>query len=116
MIRGGLAYTSKLTDYIIEKANNSDIVKKQLENEDTDILTNLPFPSDTEIPSDEKNRFRQRVSERSERHRKSAYLRQHKIRSRRCGHAGVHRRSNAGTRKSGYGKDAYAGAETANAA
>ena len=54
MIRGGLAYTSKLTDYIIEKANNSDIVKKQLENEDTDILTNLPFPSDEEIPSNEK--------------------------------------------------------------
>lgn len=54
MIRGGLAYTSKLTDYIIEKANNSDIVKKQLENDDTDILTNLPFPSDTEIPSNEK--------------------------------------------------------------
>lgn len=54
MIRGGLAYTSKLTDYIIEKANNSDIVKKQLENEDTDILTNLPFPSDEEISSNEK--------------------------------------------------------------
>lgn len=54
MIRGGLAYTSKLTDYIIDKTNNSEIVKKQLADEDTDILTNLPFPSDTEVPNNEK--------------------------------------------------------------
>ena len=54
MIKGGLAYTSKLTDYVIENTNDSQIVRDQLENKNTDILKNLPFPSDEQIPDAEK--------------------------------------------------------------
>lgn len=42
---GTLGYTSALTDYIIEKDSESEIVKEQLlpENENYDVLTGLPF-------------------------------------------------------------------------
>lgn len=43
MLQAGIAYTSKLTEYVIEKSNNSDAVKAQLDNPDTDILSGLPF-------------------------------------------------------------------------
>ena len=39
----GIAYTSMLTDYIIQNAANSDIVKKQLENKDIDVFSNTRF-------------------------------------------------------------------------
>ena len=107
MIRGGLAYTSKLTDYIIEKANNSDIVKKQLENDDTDILTNLPFPSDTEIPSDEKiASVKEYLNGLNDTEKALVYV---SIKS-------VPADADTQAFIDGYGKDAYAGAETANAA
>ena len=38
-----IAYTSKLTDYIIERTNNTDIVKKQEANPDINVLTGLKF-------------------------------------------------------------------------
>ncbi len=48
-----VAYTKELTDWYIERLSQSDLVKYQLENKDTDIFTGLPFM--TEIPdSDEK--------------------------------------------------------------
>ncbi len=47
MLNGSVAYTKALTDYIIDYTANSDIVKKQLENPDVDVLTGLPFkPAD----------------------------------------------------------------------
>lgn len=45
--RSSLGYTSKLTEYIIEHAKESDAVKAQKENINTDIFTGLPF-KDTE--------------------------------------------------------------------
>lgn len=44
-IFGTFGYTSALTDYIINKSAESDIVKEQLlpENENYDVLTGLPF-------------------------------------------------------------------------
>ncbi len=48
-----LGYTGALTEYIINTTNASDIVKEQQENEDTDIISGLPFkPEDYEEPSD----------------------------------------------------------------
>ena len=47
MLKGAIGYTHKLTEYIIEDAKNSDVVKAQLENPTTDILTGLPFKSNT---------------------------------------------------------------------
>ena len=39
----GVAYTSKLTNYIINKAKNSEIVKKQLDNKEIDVFSNSKF-------------------------------------------------------------------------
>ena len=39
----GVSYTSDLVDYIIDKTSNTEIVKKQLENENVDIFSNSKF-------------------------------------------------------------------------
>lgn len=41
--RGSIGYTSELTKYIIEHASESEAVKAQLANPNTDIFTGLPF-------------------------------------------------------------------------
>lgn len=46
MTNGSIGYTSKLTEYIINNANDSDAVKAQLADPTTDIFTGLPFKSD----------------------------------------------------------------------
>ena len=40
---GVIGYTDQLMKHMIEAVNNSDVVKAQRENEDTDVLTGLPF-------------------------------------------------------------------------
>lgn len=52
---GTIGYTSALTDYVIQKTAESDIVKEQIlpENENYDVLTGLPFTITEEIdPTD----------------------------------------------------------------
>lgn len=39
----GVAYTKELTNYLIDKSKNSDIVKKQLSNKDIDVFSNKKF-------------------------------------------------------------------------
>ena len=39
----GVAYTSELIDYISDYASKTDIVKKQLENKDVDVFSNIKF-------------------------------------------------------------------------
>ena len=39
----GVSYTSDLVDYIMDKASNTEIVKKQLENQEFDIFSNSKF-------------------------------------------------------------------------
>ncbi len=46
MLKGYIGYTSKLTDYVIETTNNSDIVKKQVADKETDIITGRKFMTD----------------------------------------------------------------------
>lgn len=48
---GAIGYTKDLTDYVIDKINNSDIVKKQKENPDINIFTNKRF-DDVDITVD----------------------------------------------------------------
>ena len=43
---GTLLYTSALTKYLIESTRESEIVKEQLADPDTDVLTGLPFTVD----------------------------------------------------------------------
>lgn len=47
MLSGTIGYTSKLTEYVIEHAKDSDAIQAQLETPDTDILTGLPFKENT---------------------------------------------------------------------
>ena len=54
-LSGAIAYTEKLTKYIIENSKDSDIIKTQKEKKTIDILTGLPFKSNTgELKAEEK--------------------------------------------------------------
>jgi len=53
--RSSIGYTSKLTEYIIEHAAQSEAVKAQKENPSTDIFTGLPFKdTDGTVTTEEK--------------------------------------------------------------
>ncbi len=45
---GGIGYTHSLTEYMIDRANNSELMKKQKENPEIDIFTGIEFPKDNE--------------------------------------------------------------------
>ena len=47
MLSGSIGYTSALTEYMAEAAEESAAVQAQLENPDTDIFTGLPFEEST---------------------------------------------------------------------
>jgi len=44
----GISYTKQLTEYVINKASESEIVKKQLKNEDINVFNNKSFDDDSE--------------------------------------------------------------------
>ncbi len=53
-ISGSIGYTTALTSYIIDETADRDIIKAQLEDPETDVITGLPFPSeDDEEPTAE---------------------------------------------------------------
>ena len=56
MLNGSIGYTEAVTDKIIELTDNSEIVKTQLANPETDIITGLPFKTEnyTEPAAEEK--------------------------------------------------------------
>ena len=55
MMTGSIGYTTALTEYVIERMAQSDIVKEQLANPDTDIISGLPFrPGNAEMTDEEK--------------------------------------------------------------
>ena len=47
MLSGSICYLSSLTEHLIKKAENSDVIKAQLESPHKDIITGLPFKSTT---------------------------------------------------------------------
>ncbi len=47
MLTGSIGYTKALTDYLVNKAKGSEIIKAQLESPHTDVLSGLPFKSNT---------------------------------------------------------------------
>ena len=53
MLSGSIAYTSKLTEHIINAAKDSDVVKAQLNSPTKDIFTGLPFKESTGSMKDE---------------------------------------------------------------
>lgn len=55
MMTGAIGYTTALTDYLIDLSEDSALIKAQLEDPDTDVITGLPFLSEgEEIPDSEK--------------------------------------------------------------
>ena len=56
MMTGSIGYTTALTEYVIARAAESDIVKAQLADPSVDVLTGLPFKTDddTEFSNAEK--------------------------------------------------------------
>lgn len=47
-VSGSVAYLPELTQYLINRVNDSEIVKEQKQNEDVDVFTGLEFKSDEE--------------------------------------------------------------------
>ena len=61
MASGTVGYLSTLMTRLIEKNNNSKIVKLQIENKEKDVITGLPFPEDKDYTMDDINAY---ISER----------------------------------------------------
>ena len=54
MMSGSLGYTNALTQYAIEQTADSQLVKDQLANPDTDVISNLPFRQEGDpLPTDQ---------------------------------------------------------------
>ncbi len=53
MMSGAIGYTAALTDYLLEKSQNMDILKAQKDSPDTDVISGLPFLTDDYYVSDE---------------------------------------------------------------
>ncbi len=54
MMTGSIGYTTALTEYVIDRMAQSEIVKEQLENLTTDILSGLPFKPEEDLSDEEK--------------------------------------------------------------
>jgi len=71
-----IGYTSKLTEYVIEHANDSAAVKAQKDNIHTDIFTGLPFKDNDESVSTEEKAadFREYIASLDNAGKASAYV------------------------------------------
>lgn len=47
MLKGSIGYTKALTEYVISKGDNAEVIKAQIESPETDVITGLPFDSST---------------------------------------------------------------------
>ena len=67
MLSGTIGYTYKLTEHVVNEAPNSKALKAQLENEDYDIFTNLPFKSTSNklTNAEKEERFKSHVENQS---------------------------------------------------
>lgn len=76
MLLGSIAYTSKLTEYIINESKQSESVNAQLERSDTDIFTGLPFKESSGDISDSKKEteFRAYIADMNEKSKADAYV------------------------------------------
>ncbi|MBO4217421.1 MAG: ATP-binding cassette domain-containing protein [Clostridia bacterium] len=73
---GAIGYTNRLTEYVIEKAYDSEIVQAQLADPDTDIFTGLKFADDGTMTDAEKAAaFRDYAASLDSEERADAYVR-----------------------------------------
>ncbi len=54
MLTGSIAYTSMLTDYVMEQAKDSEAVKEQIASPSVDIFTGLPFKDSGTVSDEQK--------------------------------------------------------------
>ena len=49
MMSGSIGYTALLTDYVIKESEGKSILREQLEQKDTDVISGLPFKPEEEV-------------------------------------------------------------------
>lgn len=76
MLSGTIGYTSKLTEYVIENAKDSEVIQAQLDDPSIDVLTGLPFEENTGNLSDseKKTEFKAYVQNLSEEEKADTYV------------------------------------------
>lgn len=76
MISGSIGYTYKLTEYIIENAQDSETIQAQLDSPSKDIFTGLPFSENTgNLSKKEKvSEFKNYINELTESEKAEAYI------------------------------------------
>lgn len=76
ILSGSMAYTNKLTEYVINHCKSSSIIANQMENKTIDILSGLPFKTNTEsLSNTEKEReLREYMFHMDERGKAAAYI------------------------------------------
>ena len=76
MLTGSIAYTNDLTKRVIDKADDSDVVKAQLDSPNTDILTGLPFDTTTGTLTDieKETAFREYIASLDDASKAAAYI------------------------------------------
>lgn len=74
MLSGTLCYTQELTKYVIEKAQNSEIVKAQKENPDVDVFSGLYFQNNSLSDEEKANLFKQYVESLNDAGKASVFL------------------------------------------
>lgn len=76
MLKGYICYTKALTEYVVEQSEGKEIIDKQLENPDMDVITGLPFDSTTGTLTDAEKEeiFRNYLAELSDKEKAAAFI------------------------------------------
>ena len=76
MLKGYICYTKALTEYVVEQSEGKEIIDKQLENPDMDVITGLPFDSTTGTLTDAEKEeiFRDYLAELSDKEKAAAFI------------------------------------------
>jgi len=61
-VTSGIGYTKQLKEYVVEKSNDAQIVKKQKENKDINVFSGLKFPTDEDTSTMENLTAEQRMA------------------------------------------------------
>ncbi len=76
MLKGYICYTKALTEYVVEQSEGKEIIDKQLENPDMDVITGLPFDSTTGTLTDAEKEeiFRAYLAELGDKEKAAAFI------------------------------------------
>lgn len=76
MLTGSIGYTAGLTDYVIKNAADADVIKAQLDDPETDVISGFPFKTDEgELSDGEKeSKFRDYIAELNDTDKAAAYV------------------------------------------